>query len=131
MVYLDWWCWSHNWFSYIISLSGKIRIWFKTRKSYFSTVYFNINEPVIFGVPIVLNPILMIPFIFAPMVLATIAWFATKLGLVSEVVFTAPWTLPGPIGAFMATGGDWRLCCFEYCFNSSGHLDLLSVLCSL
>ena len=35
----------------------------------------------------------MIPFIFAPMVLATIAWFATKLGLVSEVVFTAPWTL--------------------------------------
>ena len=42
------------------------------------------------------------------MVLATIAWFATKLGLVSEVVFTAPWTLPGPIGAFMATGGDWR-----------------------
>ena len=73
----------------------------------------------------------MIPFIFAPMVLATIAWFATKLGLVSEVVFTAPWTLPGPIGAFMATGGDWRLCCFEYCFNSSGHLDLLSVLCSL
>ena len=33
------------------------------------------------------------------MVLATIAWFATKLGLVSEVVFTAPWTLPGPIGA--------------------------------
>ena len=69
---------------------------------------FNINEPVIFGVPIVLNPILMIPFIFAPMVLATIAWFATKLGLVSEVVFTAPWTLPGPIGAFMATGGDWR-----------------------
>ena len=90
MVYLDWWCWSHNWFSYIISLPGKIRIWFKTRKSYFSTVYFNINEPVIFGVPIVLNPILMIPFIFAPMVLATIAWFATKLGLVSEVVFTAP-----------------------------------------
>ena len=51
----------------------------------------------------------MIPFIFAPMVLATIAWFATKLGLVSEVVFTAPWTLPGPIGAFMATGGDWRV----------------------
>lgn len=42
------------------------------------------------------------------MVCATIAWFATKLGLVSAVTITAPWTLPGPIGAYLATGGDWR-----------------------
>ncbi|MGG7178174.1 PTS sugar transporter subunit IIC [Clostridium paraputrificum] len=69
---------------------------------------FNINEPVIFGAPIVLNPTLIIPFIIAPMVTATVAWFATTMGLVNAVVVTAPWTLPGPIGAFLATGGDWR-----------------------
>ncbi|MDV4150688.1 PTS sugar transporter subunit IIC [Clostridium sp. AL.422] len=69
---------------------------------------FNINEPIIFGAPIVLNPTLIIPFIITPLVTATLAWFATSLGLVSRVVVTAPWTLPGPIGAFMATGGDWR-----------------------
>ncbi|MGL4773444.1 MAG: PTS sugar transporter subunit IIC [Clostridium sp.] len=69
---------------------------------------FNINEPVIFGMPVVLNPILIIPFIVTPMVCATIAWFATKLDLVSAVTVTAPWTLPGPIGAFLATNGDWR-----------------------
>lgn len=68
---------------------------------------FNINEPIIFGAPIVLNPILIIPFIVTPLVTATLAWFATSLGLVSRVIVTAPWTLPGPIGAFMATN-DWR-----------------------
>ncbi|MGL4451047.1 MAG: PTS sugar transporter subunit IIC [Sarcina sp.] len=69
---------------------------------------FNINEPAIFGAPVVLNPILIIPFILTPVVLATIAWFATSMGLVNKVVVLAPWTLPGPIGAFIATGGDWR-----------------------
>ncbi len=69
---------------------------------------FNINEPIIFGAPIVLNPTLIIPFIITPLVTATLAWMATSVGLVSKVVVTAPWTLPGPIGAFMATGGDWK-----------------------
>ena len=69
---------------------------------------FNINEPVIFGAPIVLNPTLIIPFIITPVVCAVIAWFATSAGLVNSVVVSAPWTLPGPIGAFLATGGDYR-----------------------
>lgn len=50
----------------------------------------------------------MVPFIGAPVILAIIAWFATSLGLVNAVTVTAPWTLPGPIGAFLATNGDWR-----------------------
>ena len=69
---------------------------------------FNINEPVIFGAPIVLNPILMIPFVVAPMVLSAIAWFAVSLNFVNKIQVIAPWTLPGPIGAFIATGGDFR-----------------------
>lgn len=69
---------------------------------------FNINEPIMFGTPVVMNPVLMIPFIFAPLILGTIAWFATILGFVNKVSFIAPWTLPGPIGAWMATGYDWR-----------------------
>ena len=69
---------------------------------------FNINEPIIFGAPIVLNPTLIIPFIITPLVTATLAWIATSAGLVGRVIVTAPWTLPGPIGAWMATGGDWR-----------------------
>ncbi|MBG9979592.1 PTS sugar transporter subunit IIC [Facklamia sp. DSM 111018] len=69
---------------------------------------FNINEPLIFGAPIVLNPVLMIPFIVAPIVNALIAWFATSMGLINRVVALPAWTLPGPIGAFLATGADWR-----------------------
>ncbi|MGX7131159.1 PTS sugar transporter subunit IIC [Enterococcus songbeiensis] len=80
----------------------------KLGKTAFLPSVFNINEPIIFGTPIVLNPVLIIPFIVAPVVSATIAWGATSLGLVNKVTVTAPWTLPGPIGAFLATGGDWR-----------------------
>ena len=69
---------------------------------------FNINEPIVFGAPIVLNPTLIIPFITVPLVTGTLAWFATTLGLVNRVQLIAPWTLPGPIGAYLATGGDWR-----------------------
>lgn len=69
---------------------------------------FNINEPMIFGAPIVLNPMLIIPFIIAPILNGVIAWIATSMGLVNNVVASAPWTLPGPIGAFLACGNDWR-----------------------
>lgn len=77
-------------------------------KTAFLPAVFNINEPLIFGTPIVLNPVLIIPFIVTPMVCATIAWIVTSVGMVNHVVITAPWTLPGPIGAYLATGGDWR-----------------------
>ncbi len=69
---------------------------------------FNINEPVIFGLPIVMNPILIIPFIIAPMIMTLFAGTVQLLGLVDGMVFRAPWTLPGPLGAWMGTNWDWR-----------------------
>lgn len=77
-------------------------------KTVFVPALFNINEPLMFGTPVVMNPVLMIPFVVTPLVLGTIAWFATKWGFVNQVTQIAPWTLPGPIGAYMATGFDWR-----------------------
>ena len=77
-------------------------------KTAFLPACFNINEPIIFGAPIVLNPTLMIPFCIAPIVNAVIAYGATAIGLVSRVSVNAPWTFPGPIGAYLACGGDWR-----------------------
>lgn len=69
---------------------------------------FNINEPMIFGAPIVLNPMLIIPFIIAPMVNGVIAYVLTDMNIINKVVATPPWTLPGPIGAFLACGNDWK-----------------------
>jgi len=69
---------------------------------------FNINEPVMFGMPIVLNPLYMIPFILAPLVTTSIAYFATVMGLVNPVVVNVLWVMPAGVSGFLATGGDWR-----------------------
>ncbi|MGL6119228.1 MAG: PTS cellobiose transporter subunit IIC [Fusobacteriaceae bacterium] len=64
---------------------------------------FNINEPIMFGAPIVMNPLLFIPFVGIPVLNASIAWFATKFNLVGKIVSLVPWTTPGPIGALLGT----------------------------
>ena len=68
----------------------------------------NINEPIIFGLPIVMNPIIAIPFITAPIVSGVIAYIVVKVGIVQSPYIMAPWTLPAPLGAFVATGFDWK-----------------------
>lgn len=67
---------------------------------------FNINEPILFGAPVVMNPILGIPFLLVPILNATIAWYATKLGLIERIVTLVPWTTPGPLAALLATNFD-------------------------
>ena len=107
----------------LLAFTAKSEYGSKLGKAIITPSIFNINEPVIFGVPIVLNPIMMIPFVVTPMIMATIAWFATSLGFVNPVTITAPWTLPGPIGAYLATGGDWRAAVLNVI------LILVSVIC--
>ncbi len=68
---------------------------------------FMINEPVIFGLPIVLNPIYAIPFIIIPPILTFISYMATSVGLVGKVVNVTPWTTPPILSAYMATL-DWK-----------------------
>ncbi|MDG7170218.1 PTS sugar transporter subunit IIC [Streptococcus pneumoniae] len=65
---------------------------------------FNINEPVMFGVPIVLNILLLVPFILAPMFNLLVAWGAMASGLV-PLTYTDPgWTMPPVISGLLATG---------------------------
>lgn len=64
---------------------------------------FNINEPILFGMPIVLNPMYIIPFIIVPLINAAIAYVATRVGLVPVIGILAPWTTPPIIGAFIST----------------------------
>ncbi|EPD6703032.1 PTS sugar transporter subunit IIC [Cronobacter dublinensis] len=63
---------------------------------------FNINEPILFGAPVIMNPIFFLPFILVPMVNAVLAWTATKLGWLAQVVSLTPWTTPAPVGASWA-----------------------------
>lgn len=69
---------------------------------------FNINEPVMLGAPIVLNPILAIPFIIAPIVTAVIAYFATISGLVPMMMASLPFSFPAPIAVLMSTNWSWQ-----------------------
>ncbi|MFR1905584.1 MAG: PTS sugar transporter subunit IIC [Clostridium neonatale] len=65
---------------------------------------FNVNEPVIFGLPIVLNSLAFIPWVFGTMISAAIAYFAMKLGIVPLTTGVAiPWTTPIFISGMMAT----------------------------
>lgn len=70
---------------------------------------FNISEPIIFGLPVVLNPIMMIPFILSNTAVGIVTYISMALGLVSKPVGIAvPWTVPVFASGFLATGGDWR-----------------------
>ncbi|MHA6603716.1 PTS sugar transporter subunit IIC [Aerococcus urinae] len=65
---------------------------------------FNINEPAIFGMPLVLNLQLLIPFVLAPVVNALIAYSAMATGIVPKTIgATIPWTMPPIISGFLAT----------------------------
>ncbi len=75
---------------------------------------FNINEPILFGAPIIMNPILFIPFVFIPVINAILAWYAIDLGLVEKVVMLTAWTTPAPIGASWAT--NWAIAPVVLCF---------------
>lgn len=68
---------------------------------------FNINEPIIFGLPVVLNPILIIPFVLAPVINIIIGYSAIQAGLIPPIAYGVPWTTPGPLIAFLGTGGNW------------------------
>jgi len=69
---------------------------------------FMINEPVIFGTPIVMNPLLIIPFFLTPIVTITVTYYAMKLGFVAKPAGIAiPWTTPPLIGGYLATGGKF------------------------
>ena len=72
------------------------------------TSVFNINEPIVFGFPILFNPFMLIPFVFGPLLLFTIAYFATYVGLVSPIVAYVPWSVPPLINGYLASGGDIR-----------------------
>jgi PTS system, lactose/cellobiose family IIC component len=69
---------------------------------------FNINEPIIFGTPVVMNPILFIPFIGVPIVATVVAYISMKTGLVPLMGnVNPPWTTPPIISGFLV--GGWRL----------------------
>lgn len=70
---------------------------------------FNVNEPIIFGLPIIMNPLILIPWLLAPVVVTLITYFAMQTGLVPPPAgVIVPWTTPPILNGFLATGNAWQ-----------------------
>lgn len=67
-------------------------------------VCFGVNEPFLFGAPMVLNPIFFIPFIFAPIANIWITKFFIDVLGMNGFMFSLPWTTPAPVGIAMGLG---------------------------
>lgn len=68
---------------------------------------FNINEPIIFGLPIVMNPIYMIPFILSPIVCNLIGYFCVMIAkIIPPVAYQVAWTTPGFLIPFLSSGAN-------------------------
>lgn len=81
---------------------------------------FNINEPILFGFPIIMNPIFLLPFVFVPLINACIAWYLTQMGILDRAVAMLPWSMPSPLGAAWSANGSWKnmcMCLFAF-FNA-------------
>ncbi|MGM9540092.1 PTS sugar transporter subunit IIC [Anaerovibrio sp.] len=67
-------------------------------------MFFNIQEPIAFGLPIVLNPLLLVPYVLVPLVNTVIGYIAISIGLVPIFKYVVPWTMPLFFGGTIGTG---------------------------
>lgn len=65
---------------------------------------FNIGEPLAFGLPMILNPYVLIPNVITPMIMLILGYLATVAGLVPICTINLPWTTPGILSGFLGTG---------------------------
>ncbi len=85
---------------FAISRVARLR---RVGRATFVPALFNLNEPLLFAAPVVFNPHLVLPFIGAPLVLATATYAAVALGLVSRAAFYVPSSVPTFVSTYIAT----------------------------
>ncbi len=83
---------------------GKNKSQKQLSKLSFFPVFFNINEIMVFGVPIVLNPIFIIPFLSVPLLITIFSYFIIKIGIVPVAIHQVEWTTPVLLSGYIATG---------------------------
>jgi PTS system cellobiose-specific IIC component len=92
----------------LIMINSKEPGYRKVSRLSLPTQVFQINEPIFFGFPIVLNPIFMVPYILNAMILTAGTYLLMSWDLIQRPFVPVPWTTPPIIGHYLVTGGDWR-----------------------
>lgn len=100
---------------WIGSFPVALALMFSNKKEYKAIGYaslipalFNIDESIIFGLPVILNPIMFIPFILSGIVPSVLSYIAISVGVISAPVLSVPWTIPAPFKALLSTNNDFR-----------------------
>ncbi len=91
---------------------------------------FQINEPILFGLPIIMNPVMFIPFVLIQPILAAITLFAYHLNVIPPITNIAPWTMPTGLGAFFNTNGSLAalaLALFNLCVATLFYLPFVTL----
>ena len=78
--------------------------WRKISKFTLPATLFNVQEPFVFGLPVVLNPIFLIPYVTIPVANTIVGWVAISWGIVPVFRESIPWTMPMIFGGVMSTG---------------------------
>ncbi|XP_031776076.1 uncharacterized protein LOC116415422, partial [Apis florea] len=89
---------------------------------------FEINEPIIFGFPIVFNIPMIIPFVLSPVIGSLIGYFATAIGFVKPIAYMVPWTTPPILSGILSSGGDWKWFYLMAGIASKGFADLVNTM---
>lgn len=92
---------------------------------------FNINEPLIFGFPIVLNPIMIIPFLLTPLVNYSIAYTATTYGVIEPMHNLVGWATPPLINSWIASGGSLKVVALHISLICLGALIYYPFFCMM
>lgn len=92
----------------LIMLNSKEPGFRKISRLSLPTQIFQINEPIFFGFPIVLNPVFMIPYVLNAMILTAGTYLLMDWGVINKPFVNVPWTTPPIIGHYLVSGGDWR-----------------------
>lgn len=92
----------------LVMLNSKDPGYRKVSRVSLPTQIFQINEPIFFGFPIVLNPIFMIPYVLNALLLTLSSYWLMNSGILQRPFVNVPWTMPPIIGHYLVTGGDWK-----------------------
>lgn len=92
----------------LIMLNSKEPGYRKVSRISLPTQVFQINEPIFFGFPIVLNPIFMVPYILNALLLTSGTYLLMHWNIIQKPFVNVPWTTPPIIGHYLVSGGDWR-----------------------
>jgi PTS system cellobiose-specific IIC component len=92
----------------LVMLNSKEPAFRKVSRLSLPTQIFQINEPIFFGMPIVLNPVFMVPYILNALILTFCSYMLMYWNVIQRPYVNVPWTTPPIIGHFLVTGGDWK-----------------------